>query len=88
METAKELIRLVINILERVYNLIDKQEQRNMLYGVPVNYCTNEMLDKYIHSFEKVDALSASYDHAGIRMCNIELKQRSAYGIKIVKDKK
>ena len=88
-ETVKQLIICAKNILEQASVESDNQwEDIATLYGYPIKFCPDELLKRYIKKHEKLSVLNPCYDHAGVQTCNKELEQRSAFGIKIIKESK
>lgn len=88
-EAVKQLIISAKDILERASVEADKEVlEVCSLYGYPIHYCPDELLKRYLKRHDKKNMLSPCYDHEGVRACDKELEQRSAFGIKVIKEKK
>lgn len=88
-EAVKQLILSAKDILERASVEADKEVvEVCSLYGYPIHFCPDELLKRYVKKHEKLSILNPCYDHEGVRACEKELEQRSAFGIKIVKENK
>lgn len=88
-EAVKQLILSAKDILERASVEADKEVvEVCSLYGYPMHFCPDELLKRYLKRYEKMNVLNPCYDHEGVRACNKELEQRSAFGIKVIKENK
>jgi hypothetical protein len=88
-EAVKQLILSAKDILERASVEADKDfEDISTLYGYPIHFCPDELLKRYLKKYDKMNVLNPCYDHAGVRTCEKELEQRSAFGIKVIKENK
>lgn len=88
MKEVKELIKAAGTILKQANELIPDGKPRDSIYGIPVVYCTDEELKKFIKKYDKVDALSMAYDNIGVYLCKDELEERARRNIKVVKGDK
>lgn len=88
-EAVKQLILSAKDILERASVEADKEYvEVCSLYGYPIHFCPDELLKRYLKKHDKINVLNPCYDHEGVRACNKELEQRSAFGIKVIKENK
>ena len=88
-EAVKQLILSAKDILERASTEADKEVvEVCSLYGYPIHFCPDELLKRHLKRYDKMNVLNPCYDHGGVRACNEELEQRSAFGIKVIKENK
>lgn len=86
-ETVKQLILSAKNILEQASVESEKEwDEVVSMYGYPIHFCPDELLKRYLKKHEKLSVLDPCYDHAGVQTCDKELEQRSAFGIKVIKE--
>ncbi len=88
-KAVKQLILSAKDILERASIEEDKEvEEVCSLYGYPIHFCPDDLLKMYLKKYDKMNVLNPCYDHEGVRACDKELEQRSAFGIKVIKGNK